>query len=74
MYHRAGAAGPLLYMANTEFTPLEDAAAEVGLHRSTVRGYIRRGLLKGWRRPGDARTFIDLEELRRLRDRRSTNE
>ena len=61
-------------MAHAEFTPLEDAAAEVGLHRSTVRGYIRRGLLKGWLRPGDARTFVDVDELRRLRDRRSTNQ
>ena len=42
-------------------TPLQDAAAEVGLHPSTVRRYIRRGLLKGWRRGGDARTYIDLE-------------
>jgi hypothetical protein len=30
--------------------------AEVGLHPSTVRRYIRRGLLKAWRRGGDART------------------
>jgi hypothetical protein len=48
-------------------TPLQDAAAEVGLHPSTVRRYIRRGLLKGWRRGGDARTYVDLEKLRELR-------
>jgi len=47
-------------------TPLQDAAAEVGLHPSTVRRYIRRGLLKGWRRGGDARTYIDRAELRAL--------
>lgn len=56
-------------MPDSEFTPLEDAAAMVGLHHSTVHGYIRRGLLRGWRRPGDdARTFVDLEQLRRLNE------
>ena len=49
-------------------TPLQDAAAEVGFHPSTVRRYIRRGLLKGWRRGGDARTYVDLEKLRELRE------
>ena len=56
-----------LLMSGSEFTPVEDAAAEVGVQLLKVHAYIREGLLRGWQRPGDARTFVDLEELRRLR-------
>ena len=40
----------------------------MSLHLSTVRRYIRRGLLEGWRRGGDARIYVDLEKLRELRE------
>ena len=53
-------------MPEPALTPLQDAATEVGLHPSTVRRYIRRGLLKGWRRGGDVRVYVDLAELRQL--------
>jgi DNA-binding transcriptional MerR regulator len=53
-------------MPEPALTPLQDAAAEVGLHPSTVRRYIKRGSLKAWRRGGDSRTYVDLKELRRL--------
>jgi hypothetical protein len=46
--------------------PVEDAAAEVGMDGTTVHDYIRRGLLRRWHRPGDARTFVDVEELSEL--------
>jgi DNA-binding transcriptional MerR regulator len=48
--------------------PVEDAAADGGVHGSTVHRYIRRGLLRRWHRPGDARTFVDIEDLRGLRE------
>ena len=60
-------------MPHSDFIPVEDAADEVGVHGSTVHDYIRRGLLRRWHRPGDARTFVNLEELRGLWELRLAN-
>lgn len=47
---------------------LHEAAEEVGLSAPTVWRYIRLGLLKKYRRQLDRRTYVDLDELRELKD------
>jgi hypothetical protein len=41
----------------------------MGVSRQTVFRYIRLGYLKGYRAPGlDRRTYVDVDELRKLRE------
>lgn len=53
-------------MPEPNLMPLQQAASDAGLHPSTLHRYIKRGLLKRWRRGGDTRTYIDRDELARL--------
>jgi Helix-turn-helix domain len=43
--------------------PLQDAARESGLSRSTIHRYIRLGLLASYKTPLDRRTYVNLDEL-----------
>lgn len=47
--------------------PVSEAAMAVGRSRAAVFGYIARGYLIRYRKPGlDRRTFVDLDKLREL--------
>jgi excisionase family DNA binding protein len=49
--------------------PVDDAAAEEGVSRTTIYRLIRLGLLKKYRSPGvDRRTYIDAEALHAIRE------
>lgn len=51
----------------TKLVPLDEAAAEVGVHRTTIFRYLKRGFLKRYKAKGvDKRTFVDIEALRDL--------
>jgi excisionase family DNA binding protein len=46
---------------------LDEAAKQLGLSRSTINRWRRRGLLGSYRAPGvDRRVYIDREQLRAL--------
>ena len=48
--------------------PLDDAAAEEGVSRTTIYRLVRLGLLKKYRSPGvDRRTYIDADALHQVR-------
>jgi DNA-binding transcriptional MerR regulator len=48
--------------------PIDDAAAQEGVSRTTIYRLIRLGLLKKFRAPGvDRRTYIDADALREVR-------
>ncbi|HEY4027254.1 MAG TPA: helix-turn-helix domain-containing protein [Candidatus Dormibacteraeota bacterium] len=48
--------------------PIDDAAAQEGVSRTTIYRLIRLGLLKKFRAPGvDRKTYIDVEALREVR-------
>jgi excisionase family DNA binding protein len=48
--------------------PIDDAAAQEGVSRTTIYRLIRLGLLRKYRAPGvDRRTYIDVETLREVR-------
>ena len=48
--------------------PIDYAAAEEGVSRTTIYRLIRLGLLKKYRAPGvDRRTYIDADALRQVR-------
>jgi len=49
---------------------LAEAAAEFGVHRTTLHRYIRAERLTPYRRGLDQRTFVDRAELRRLTEAR----
>jgi len=48
--------------------PIDDAAAQEGVSRTTIYRLIRLGLLKKFRSPGvDRRTYIDADVLHEVR-------
>jgi hypothetical protein len=48
--------------------PIDDAATEEGVSRTTIYRLIRLGLLKKFRAPGvDRKTYIDADKLREVR-------
>jgi excisionase family DNA binding protein len=48
--------------------PIDDAAAQEGVSRTTIYRLIRLGLLRKYRAPGvDRRTYIDADALREVR-------
>lgn len=48
--------------------PIDDAAAQEGVSRTTIYRLIRLGLLKKYRAPGvDRKTYIDADLLREVR-------
>jgi excisionase family DNA binding protein len=51
-----------------QLVPVDEAARRLGIGRSTVFRYIRLGLLDAHRRHLDRRTYVDLDQLRELRE------
>lgn len=49
-----------------DLAPVQEAADEVGLHRSTLHRWVATGRLQSWKRAGDTRTYVDRNELRAL--------
>ncbi len=48
--------------------PIDEAAAQEGVSRTTIYRLIRLGLLRKYRAPGvDRRTYIDADALREVR-------
>lgn len=48
--------------------PIDDAAAQEGVSRTTIYRLIRLGHLKRFRAPGvDRRTYVDADALRQVR-------
>jgi excisionase family DNA binding protein len=48
--------------------PIDEAAAQEGVSRTTIYRLLRLGLLKKYRSPGvDRKTYIDAEALREVR-------
>jgi hypothetical protein len=48
--------------------PIDDAAVQEGVSRTTIYRLIRLGLLKKYRAPGvDRRTYVDADLLREVR-------
>jgi len=53
---------------------LNDAAEQSGVSRRTLQRWIRQGLLKPYRILGDPKTYLDLDQIRRLREPRPRDE
>ncbi len=49
-----------------ELIPLQEAAAELQVHRVSLHRYIRQGRLTAYKRGFDHKTYIDRDELRGL--------
>jgi hypothetical protein len=48
--------------------PIDDAATQEGVSRTTIYRLIRLGLLKKYRAPGvDRRTYVDADKLHEVR-------
>ena len=48
--------------------PIDEAAAQEGVSRTTIYRLLRLGLLKKYRAPGvDRKTYIDADALRQVR-------
>jgi excisionase family DNA binding protein len=47
---------------------LDEAAAAVGVTKRTLQKWIKGGLLKPYRVLGDRRTFVDLDQIEKLRE------
>ncbi len=47
---------------------IEDAARVTGVSRRTLQRWVSAGRLTGYRITGDRRRFIDLDEIKRLRE------
>ncbi|PZR66777.1 MAG: hypothetical protein DLM66_12810 [Candidatus Dormiibacter spiritus] len=53
-------------MAAMPLLPVQDAAAEVEVSVRTVWNWIRAERIASYRRKGDRRTFVDLEQVRNV--------
>ena len=53
---------------------LDDAARQSGVSRSTLFRWMRAGLLRPYRILGDPKTYVDLDEIRKLREPRPRDE
>ena len=49
-----------------ELIPLQQAAAELKVHRVSLHRYIRQGRLTAYKRGFDHKTYIDRDQLRSL--------
>ena len=47
--------------------PLQDAARELGINPATLYRYLKDGRLRSYQVAFDRRTFLDRDELERLR-------
>ena len=54
-----------------DLIPLQQAAAELKVHRVSLHRYIRQGRLTAYKRGFDHKTYIDREELRSLLEPRA---
>jgi excisionase family DNA binding protein len=52
---------------STLVKPLDEVATETGLGRRTLQRWLGEGLLTAYKIHGDRRRYIDLAEVRRLR-------
>ncbi|MHB8689008.1 MAG: helix-turn-helix domain-containing protein [Candidatus Dormibacteraceae bacterium] len=50
-----------------DLIPLQDAARELGVNPATLYRYLKAGKLRSYDIAFDRRTFLDREELERLR-------
>jgi excisionase family DNA binding protein len=48
--------------------PIAEAAERLGVSRDTLERLIRTGRLKRYRRFGDRKTYVDLDEAKQLLD------
>lgn len=48
-----------------DLTPIAEAAAKFGVSRRTLERLVQQGQLRRFRRPGDRRTFVSLDEVNR---------
>jgi predicted DNA-binding transcriptional regulator AlpA len=55
-------------MGEPRLIPIQDAAQQTGLARSTIYRYIRMGFLKKYRAAGfDRRTYVEIDALMELK-------
>lgn len=47
---------------------LDDAAAATGVHRRTLQRWVKLGLLTPYRIRGDRRMFLDLDQIKKVRE------
>lgn len=47
---------------------LDDAAKQTGIGRRTLSRWISQGRIKGYTIAGDRRRFVDLDEIKKLRE------
>jgi excisionase family DNA binding protein len=61
-------AGVTLTMAPVERVPIAEAVERLGVSRDTLERLIRAGRLKRYRRFGDRKTYVDLDEAKQVLD------
>jgi Helix-turn-helix domain len=54
----------------SDLVPLARAATEFGVSEVTLYRYLRAGRLRRYRRSMDLKTYVDRDELRKLREAR----
>jgi excisionase family DNA binding protein len=47
---------------------LDDAAAQTGISRRTLTRWVAEGKLRAYKRAGDRRRYVDLDDLRKLQE------
>jgi excisionase family DNA binding protein len=61
-------AGVALDNAPVDRVPIAEAAERLGVSRDTLERLIRTGRLKRYRRFGDRKTYVDLDEAKQVVD------
>ncbi len=61
---------PLLCAPVPTIKSLDEAAEITGVPRRTLQRWLNEGLLTPWEITGDRRRFVDLEEIKKLREPR----
>ena len=48
--------------------PMDDAAKQTGIGRRTLQRWISEGVITAYSITGDRRRYVDMDEIRRLRE------
>lgn len=53
---------------DSEMVTIDEAEHEFGMKRATIYKYAKRGDITTYRRPGDRKSYVRRDEMRRLRE------
>ncbi|MBI2865413.1 MAG: helix-turn-helix domain-containing protein [Chloroflexi bacterium] len=54
--------------SDSQMITIDEAEQEFGMKRATIYKYAKRGDIRTYRRPGDRKSYVQRDEMKRLRE------